>query len=417
MTTCQAAAGDLNASGDNLYGPRSCPQDFIDWAWDAYDFDKEDWDQGFGWSAPCDVSLPLGRTFNGVWCLEFSAPDADNESYDKPIINWAGRFARDNIDELDARCGTSSTRIAKTWSGAFVDDRTELYLPYFYGPTVPMRAGTLIHEARHANGVSHNSGGNDSSWGYNGAWRFQVSWLAWFARACQNTTLALKASAVQRANVILDRNFVTDPGFRIGLSGIVVKSAYFFKGSKYDRFSIVGGAVDPGYPAGISANWPGLWGSGIDAAVTWPTGKAYFFKGSQYIRVDLSTHTADAGYPRDIASNWPGLWTSGINAALVWPNGKAYFFKGSQYMRVDIGTKTVDPGYPRDIASNWPGLWGSGIEAAVLWTNAKAYFFKGSQYMRCDVPTRTIDGGYPRDIATNWSGVFGNAIDAAVLWA
>jgi hypothetical protein len=416
MATCQVSPGDLNASGDNLYEPRSCQQDFIDWAWDAYDFDKEDWDHGFGWSVPCDVTRPLARTFNAVWCLEYSAADADDESYDKPILNWAGRFARDNIDELDGRCGSSPTTLATTFWGPLIDESTELYVPFFYGPTVPMRAAVLIHEARHANWVGHDSNGNDSSWGYDGAWRFEVSWLAWYARACRNATLALKASAVQRANAILDRNFVKDPGFRIGLSGITVKNAYFFKGSQYTRCDVVTKTKDPGYPASIAANWPGLWSDGIDAAVTWPTGKAYFFKGSEYMRCSLDTHAADPGYPRDIASNWPGLWSSGINAALVWPNGKAYFFKGSQYMRCDIATKTVDPGYPRDIASNWPGLWGSGIDAAVLWTNAKAYFFKGSLYMRCDVPTRTIDAGYPKDIAANWTGLFRNGIDAGIVW-
>src|SRR5262245_14032290 len=205
-----------------------------------------------------------------------------------------------------------------------------LYMPFFYGSTVPMRAGTIIHEARHASWVGHDVDPKDSSWAYNGAWRFHVSWLAWFARACQNSTLALKASAVQRANAILDNAFVTDPGFRIGLRGVKVQKASFFKGNTYDRVAIVTQAVDPHSPRDIASNWTGLWGSGIDAGVTWPTGKAYFFKGSQYVRVDLATHSVDPDYPRDIAANWPGLWGSGIDAALMWTNGKAYFFKDSQ---------------------------------------------------------------------------------------
>ena len=41
MTSCTFNVPDLNASGDNLYGPRICWQPFIDWAWDALDFDHE----------------------------------------------------------------------------------------------------------------------------------------------------------------------------------------------------------------------------------------------------------------------------------------------------------------------------------------------------------------------------------------
>src|SRR5512132_825810 len=114
MASCTAQVPNLNASGDNLYGPRACPQDFIDFVWDAYDFDKEDWDDGFGWPDGCDVTQPLARTFHGLWCVENSAPDPSDDSYDRPILNWAGRFARDNIDELDARCGSSPNVVANT---------------------------------------------------------------------------------------------------------------------------------------------------------------------------------------------------------------------------------------------------------------------------------------------------------------
>ena len=58
MATCTATVPDLNTSGDNLYGPRICWQAFIDWAWDAFDFDKDDWDQGFGYFSVCDNRLP-----------------------------------------------------------------------------------------------------------------------------------------------------------------------------------------------------------------------------------------------------------------------------------------------------------------------------------------------------------------------
>lgn len=221
MASCSGWS-DPAASGDNMYRPRSCRQDFIDWAWDAYDFDKGDWDDGFGYDQPCDVLRPLARTFNAIWCLEYSAPDYWDQGYSKPIINWAGRYARENIDELDAICGDINGAFATTVWGPIIDNYTELKLPFFFGSTVSMRAGTLIHEARHASWKGHDDDPNDSSWGYNGAWRYHVCWIAWFLNRCQNTTAALKTAAQQRANQILDNNFTNDPGFRLDANGFSV---------------------------------------------------------------------------------------------------------------------------------------------------------------------------------------------------
>ena len=46
---------------------------------------------------------------------------------------------------------------------------------------------------------------------------------------------------------------------------------------------------------------------GLDAAINWGNGKAYFFKGDQYIRYDIKADKADPGYPARITDNWPGL--------------------------------------------------------------------------------------------------------------
>lgn len=214
MANCTYSVPNLNASGDNLYGPRVCFQPFIDWAWNAFDFDSGDWDDGFGYNAVCDNTQPLNRTLAGIWCLTYSAEDWRNESYNASILQWASRFARNAIDELDGRCGSGSA-YATTWEGAFVDDRTELYMPYFYGQGVSLRAGTLIHEARHADGKGHDSGKNDSSWEYNGAWRWHVCWLAWFAFAGTRTSTAMKTQARQKANAIINTRFVKHPGFNV----------------------------------------------------------------------------------------------------------------------------------------------------------------------------------------------------------
>ncbi len=214
MASCTATVPDRDASGDTLYGPLVCWQEFVDWAWDAFDFDHDDWDDGFGFDQVCDNNFPLNRTLSGIYCLSYSADDYQNESYDSNILQWGCRFVRDHIDELDARCG-DGTAVAATWEGAFVDDRTELYLFFFYSQGVSLRAGTLVHESRHADGKGHDSGFNDSSWEYNGAWRWQVCWLAWFAAAGTRTSVAMKTQATQRANNILNNNFATHPGFNV----------------------------------------------------------------------------------------------------------------------------------------------------------------------------------------------------------
>ena len=223
MASCTATPGNLTASGDGLYGPRSCWQAFINWAWDAYDFDKGDWDDGFGWHDACNNRMPLSRTFSAIWCLEYSSPDPNNESYDMPMLWWGGRYARSHIDELDARCGDGSAFAATQTGGWFVDEWTRLFLGFFYSKAVPNRAGTLVHEARHAHaGKGHNSNGIDPDWAYNGAFRYQVTWLAWFVNQCDNTSVAMKTRARQEANNFLASRFATDPGFRLDPDGFAI---------------------------------------------------------------------------------------------------------------------------------------------------------------------------------------------------
>ena len=226
MATCTATVPDKNLSGDNLYGPRICGQAFIDWAWAAHDFDKGDWDDGFGYEDVCNTDLPLARTLNAIWLLNDSAEDYWNEEWSNNILHWARRYVRNEVDELDARCGDGSA-VATSFSGAFVDDRIELYLGFFYGPTVASRAGTLVHECRHQGGKSHNANfpagsvfgagrsGADSSWGYQGAWMYDALYLWWFYADGRRTTTAMRESARQRANLIIDNAFATHPGFTI----------------------------------------------------------------------------------------------------------------------------------------------------------------------------------------------------------
>ena len=222
--SCTYDPGDMVASGDVHYMDLwRCEQRFIDFFWDAYDFSKSDWDEGFGYDDPCNNEQALARTFNALYALHYSHPDPALSKGDRngPILRWGGSYAWSHIDELDARCGDGTAYAYTRW-GPIIDNYTNLYLSFFYELSVPERAGTILHEARHADGKGHDAGSNclrgrscDSSWDYNGANRYQVTWLWWYRAAGVNTTEALKIRARDRGNAILREGFTTDPGFVI----------------------------------------------------------------------------------------------------------------------------------------------------------------------------------------------------------
>ena len=227
MATCTVPAiPNKDTSGDNLYGPRSCWQAFIDWAWAAHGFRNSYWDDGFGYEDPCNTDLPLARTLNALWLLNYSADDYWNEQWSNNILHWGRRYVRDQIDDLRSKCG-DGTAIAAAFSGIFVDDRVELYLGFFYSKDCPGRAETFVHESRHMGGKSHNANfpagsvfgagksGADSTWGYNGAWMYGALYLWWFYADGRRTTTALRQAARQRANLVIDNAFATHPGFTI----------------------------------------------------------------------------------------------------------------------------------------------------------------------------------------------------------
>lgn len=157
------------------------------------------------------------------------------------ILRWGGNYAMREIDELDARCGDGKNR-AYTVRGTFVDNYTELYMPFFFNENVVERAGTLIHEARHADWCGHN--GNDGSnacpaksascdekyldgcSGFaspsgRGAAGYQVLWLWWYADEAdaQHSSSTMKDFARDEANRILNTMFDVDPCFNITSNG------------------------------------------------------------------------------------------------------------------------------------------------------------------------------------------------------
>lgn len=178
--------------------------------------------------------------------------------------------------------------------------------------------------------------------------------------------------------------------------------AYLFSGSKYFRFNLKTGRMDPNYPKDIAGNWPGLsFTSGIDAAVMWNNGHAYFFQGSKYVKYRVSPEGQVPNYPKDIAGNWDGLaFTSGIDAAVEWNNGHVYFFQGGLYSKYRLNPEGQVLTYPRFIAGNWPGFtFTGGVDAGLFANDERAFFFKGPDYVRYSVRCDRQDEGFPKRIA------------------
>lgn len=212
MPDCTGVVPDLIASGDALYGARvNSTKGFIQWASDHHAFNPTGWEGEFGFSRPNDNQRPFGRALAAIWCLNYSAEDWWNEGYGLDFLNWAQRYVEENIVELVASCGGGGAVAGTDRDAGY----TELFLPFFYERSVPERAGTLVHEARHASGKSHDSGKRDSSWQYNGAWRWHAVWLAKFSSGGKRTSKALRTLARQRANLIIDQKFDEHPGFYI----------------------------------------------------------------------------------------------------------------------------------------------------------------------------------------------------------
>ena len=225
--TCYYQPGNNTDSGDSFYGAFICDQRYVDQFWDHFDFDKGDWDDGFGYYDCCNVNKPLARTFNALYLLAYSAEDYAKSTGDFSgnALRWAYPYSATNIDELDGRCGSgdkNSGARATTYWGFFVDDRTVLKWPFFYGENVIERAGTILHESRHAAGKGHNGGSGcprgkscDTNWNYQGANMFQVLYLWWFYVDGTRTTSGMRNYAKIEAQRIIDRGFNTNPGYTI----------------------------------------------------------------------------------------------------------------------------------------------------------------------------------------------------------
>jgi len=235
---------ELLATGDLSTGIAMCDQDFIDWAWDGYGFKKDKWDDGKGHAAPCDVTKPLGRVLNTIHMLTYTNPiSGPHDRSTDPLIRWAFRYARKEIDDFRARCidvapltggnGEPSGGTIALYQNRPGPDRVYWYMAAAYrlieepsglgywsvnnSPWVVDRAGFLIHEARHAD-KGHNGGSDctargscDKGWNYDGAVTWEVSLLQNYWATGMNGTPAQYTRARTNARVVANLFFKTIP--------------------------------------------------------------------------------------------------------------------------------------------------------------------------------------------------------------
>lgn len=129
--------------------------------WRRYDFDGS-WNAAMGYNDPCNLNLPLGRTFNAIHLLHTAAADAPSNYSDTSgsLLRKGGNYAMGEIPKLKASCAKSP--VASVRAKILKKKRhLTLYRPFFYSYSTATRAGIIIHEARHTQRCRHN--GNDGN--------------------------------------------------------------------------------------------------------------------------------------------------------------------------------------------------------------------------------------------------------------
>jgi hypothetical protein len=204
---------------------------------------------------------------------------------------------------------------------------------------------------------------------------------------------------------------------------MAAKRILFFSGTKYARYELPHStsSVPANWPRDTTPDWPGVFPSSngkVDAALNATrnrddiTGRIFFFKGSKCAEWSLASGKVTKTWT--IKDAWPGVFESGIDAALNYENNRVYFFKGDEYVRYDLGTEKVDVG-PVKISKHWKMPFTSGINAAVNPGQGSVFFFKGDQFIRFSVAQdKCVEG--PKSITTKWTGLFPNGVDASIEW-
>ncbi len=201
---------------------------------------------------------------------------------------------------------------------------------------------------------------------------------------------------------------------------------YFFKERQYIRWNEDEERLFEGYPAEISAGWPGLNDffpnaplSGAIHVSAWRNRIFFFFKGQdQVVGWDVAHHRADPDLV-PVATILPtSLVEAGHFAPVYVDRGDSqtvYVFRGDEYARFTVTGESFpeaeDAGYPRKIGDGWTGGMTVAPTCAVSlrWpkrskalSNHKLYFFLGELYTRWDITSHSTN--YRLDIPSGWKG-------------
>lgn len=154
------------------------------------------------------VDTPIGRTYNGYANIVY----ADIDVYDPPFgpkldrgrsandfeyydtfLKWASAFVYRETFRVDGDCAANCGAPNDPYDGCIIattydrvlasKDRIRLWQTFYYGIDAVHRGSTIVHEVRHADGVSHSgncprNGSCDPRWTHRGANTFEMLWLA-----------------------------------------------------------------------------------------------------------------------------------------------------------------------------------------------------------------------------------------------
>jgi hypothetical protein len=189
-----------------------------------------------------EIDTPLGRTYNAYANLVYANPEGieldrsraldDFEYYDS-FLKWASAYVSQKTYRINGNCNRDCETvfskhcvIARTVSGPFRNDYTDLYQTFFYDLDAVWRASTIVHEVSHArDGISHdacacnNGSACDSRWSRNGANTHELLWLAAYHYTPEDhpfITPARRARAAALFNTRRELMFCETPQWQLG---------------------------------------------------------------------------------------------------------------------------------------------------------------------------------------------------------
>lgn len=158
---------------------------------------------------------------------------------------------------------------------------------------------------------------------------------------------------------------------------------YFFTDKRYFKYDKNNGLEKI---ANTKPVWKGIPDNFDAVFVNTINNKAYFFKGSKYNRWNFQKNSLD-NQEHYISSYWKGV-PSNIDAVTNHTNGKIYFFKDDKYYRYDSKLKKVDK--VDLIRKNWKGV-PNDVAAAFLHESGKVYFFKDDKFYLFNIKSNKVE--------------------------